>query len=125
MSTTYFSKEHEYIIVEGDTGTVGITDYAQSQLGDVVFVELPETGQELEAGEEACVVESVKVASEIYVPVSGEITEANEALNDNPALINQDPTEAGWIFKMTVGDASELDGLLDEDGYAEYLDTLS
>lgn len=125
MGTVYFSKDHEYIIVDGSTGTVGITDYAQSQLGDVVYVELPEKGMKLDQKDEACVVESVKVASEIYAPVSGEVTEANDALDDNPALVNEDPTEEGWIFKMKLEDASELDDLMDEDEYQDYIDGLS
>lgn len=125
MGTLYFSKDHEYILVDGATGVVGITDYAQSQLGDVVYVELPEEGTKLDQQDEACVVESVKVASEIYAPVSGEIIAANDSLDDNPALVNEDPMEDGWIFKIKLEDAGELDELMDEDQYQEYVDGLS
>ncbi|WP_323014322.1 glycine cleavage system protein GcvH [Devosia sp.] len=117
--TTKFTPDHEYVRVEGSTGIVGITPFAQEQLGDIVFVELPAVGKVLKKGDEAAVVESVKAASEIYAPVSGTVTEVNEALSGEPGLINQDPTAGGWMFKLAISDASELDGLLDEAGYAE------
>ncbi len=120
MSVKY-TKDHEWLSVEGDTATVGITVYAQEQLGDVVFVEVPEAGRSVSQGDEAAVVESVKAASEIYAPVGGDITEGNGALEDEPATINSDAEGAGWIFKMTVGDASELDGLMDEAAYKDYV----
>lgn len=124
MSTIRFTKDHEWISVEGDTGTVGITDYAQKQLGDVVYVEVPETGQSLTQGDEAAVVESVKAASEIYAPVDGEVTEGNEAVVDDPSLVNSDPAGAGWFFKMTVANAAQLDELMDEAAYKSYLEEL-
>lgn len=117
--TTKFSPDHEYIIVDGSKGTVGITNYAQEQLGDIVFVELPAVGKVLKKGEEAAVVESVKAASEIYAPVSGTVTEVNEALNGEPGLINSDPEAGGWIFKIAIAEAGELDSLLDAAGYAD------
>ena len=117
--TTKFTPDHEYIRVEGSTGIVGITPYAQEQLGDIVFVELPAVGRVLKKGDEAAVVESVKAASEIYAPVSGIVTEVNPALSGEPGLINTDPENAGWMFKIAIDDASEIDTLLDADGYAE------
>ena len=117
--TTKFTPDHEYIRVEGSTGIVGITPYAQEQLGDIVFVELPALGRVLKKGDEAAVVESVKAASEIYAPVSGTVTEVNPALSGEPGLINTDPENAGWMFKIAIADASEIDTLLDADGYAE------
>jgi len=120
MSTKY-TPEHEWIAVDGDTATVGISAYAQEQLGDVVFVEVPEAGKTLSKGDEAAVVESVKAASEIYAPASGAVTEGNAVLEDEPATINADAEGAGWIFKMTLADASELDGLMDADAYREYV----
>ncbi|WP_172122587.1 MULTISPECIES: glycine cleavage system protein GcvH [unclassified Devosia] len=117
--TTKFTPEHEYIRVEGTTGIVGITPYAQEQLGDIVFVELPEVGKQLTKGAEAAVVESVKAASEIYAPVSGTVTEVNPALSGQPGLINSDPEAEGWLFKIAIANAAELDTLLDADGYAE------
>lgn len=124
MSTIRFTKDHEWISVEGDVGTVGITDYAQQQLGDVVYVEVPEAGQSLSQGDEAAVVESVKAASEIYAPVDGEVTEGNDAVADDPALVNSDPMGAGWFFKMTIANAAQLDGLMDEAAYKSYLEEL-
>ena len=118
--TTRFTQDHEYIAVDGGTGTVGITNYAQEQLGDIVFVELPAVGKVLKKGDEAAVVESVKAASEIYAPVSGTVTEVNTALSGEPGLVNQDPAGAGWMFKIAIGDAGELDTLMDEAGYAEH-----
>lgn len=117
---TYFTKDHEWVRVEGTTATVGITDYAQSQLGDVVFVELPPVGAPLEQGKEAAVVESVKAASEVYAPISGEIVEGNAELENDPSLVNTAAEDAGWFFKMTVRDADELTGLMDEAAYREY-----
>jgi glycine cleavage system H protein len=116
---TRFTKDHEYIRVDGPTGTVGITPFATEQLGDIVFVELPQVGQQLEAGEEAAVVESVKAASEIFAPCSGTVTEVNEALAGDPAIVNQDPVGSGWMFRLTLADPSELDGLMDEAAYNE------
>lgn len=117
--TTKFTPDHEYIRVEGSTGIVGITTYAQEQLGDIVFVELPAIGKVLKKGDEAAVVESVKAASEIYAPVSGTVTEVNETLSGEPGLVNSAPDAGGWIYKIAISDASELDGLLDDAGYAD------
>jgi glycine cleavage system H protein len=124
MSNTKFSKDHEWIAVDGDTGTVGITEYAQEQLGDVVFVELPDIGRSVNKGEDFAVVESVKAASEIYAPVSGEVVEANDALNDNPALINESAMGDGWIAKIKLSAAGELDDLMDEAAYQEMVKEL-
>ena len=118
--TTKYSEDHEWITVEGNTGTVGITDFAQQQLGDVVFVELPEVGVQLRQGDNSGVVESVKAASEIYSPVSGEIVEANSLLEDAPDTVNSDPTGDGWFFKIKLSDASELDRLMDEATYKAF-----
>lgn len=115
--STYYTKDHEYLRVEGDTATVGITDYAQSQLGDVVFVELPAVGKSFKQGAEAAVVESVKAASDVYAPVSGEVVAVNEKLPDNPATINEDPEGAGWFMKIRLADRGELDKLMDEAAY--------
>jgi glycine cleavage system H protein len=120
----YFTDEHEWIDVEGDSATVGITDYAQEQLGDIVFVELPSVGAMLDKGGDAAVVESVKAASDVYSPISGEVTEANSALEDDPALVNTSPEEEGWFFRLTIGDASELEGLMDEAAYKVFVDSL-
>ena len=120
----YFTDEHEWIDLEGDTATVGITDYAQGQLGDIVFVELPSVGTVLEKGKDAAVVESVKAASDVYAPISGEVTEANGALEDDPALVNSSPEEDGWFFRMTVSDKSQLDGLMDAAAYKSFCDGL-
>lgn len=119
-----FTKDHEWIKVEGDTATVGISDYAQKQLGDVVFVELPEVGREVSSGDELAVVESVKAASEVYAPVSGEVTEVNEDLEGAPETVNAAPTGDGWFVKMTLSDAGELDALMDEAAYTEYCEGL-
>jgi glycine cleavage system H protein len=116
----YFTKDHEWLRVEGGTATVGITDYAQGQLGDVVFVENPPVGAPLTQGKEAAVVESVKAASEVYAPISGEVTETNPELEADPALVNTAPEDAGWFFKMTVGNEGELAGLMDEAAYRDY-----
>lgn len=118
--STRFSKEHEYIRIEGETGTVGITGYAQEQLGDIVYVDLPSVGAEIKKGDEVAVVESVKAASEIYSPVSGTVVEINEALGSEPALINTDAEGAGWIFKIKPSDSAELDELMDEAAYTEF-----
>lgn len=118
--TTRYTEDHEYIRVEGATGIVGITNYAQDQLGDVVFVELPAVGKVLKKGDEAAVVESVKAASEIYAPVTGTVTEVNAALSGEPGLINSSADDAGWIYKMTIDDAGELDTLMDDAAYAKH-----
>ena len=117
MPTVKYTKDHEYISVEGDIGTIGITDYAQSQLGDVVFVELPADGKTLKKGDEAAVVESVKAASEVYAPVSGTIVEVNYALPESPSTVNEDAQGRGWFLKMRLSDPSELDALMDEAAY--------
>lgn len=118
--TTRYTQDHEYVRVEGKTGTVGISNYAQEQLGDIVFVELPAVGASFAKGDEAAVVESVKAASEIYAPVSGKVIEVNERLNDEPGLINGDAAGEGWLFRIEIADAGELDGLLDEAAYADH-----
>lgn len=118
----YFTDEHEWIDIDGDSATVGITDYAQDQLGDIVFVELPESGKELKKGDEAAVVESVKAASDIYAPVGGTVTETNGALEDDPALVNSDAEGEGWFFRITIADKGELDGLMDEPAYLAFVE---
>ena len=120
----YFTDEHEWIDLEGETATVGITDYAQGQLGDIVFVELPDVGTVIDKGKDAAVVESVKAASDVYAPISGEVMETNAALEDDPALVNTSPEEDGWFFKMTIGDQSQFDGLMDEAAYKSFCDGL-
>ncbi len=122
--TVYYTKEHEWVRVEGDTATVGITDFAQGQLGDVVFVEVPDAGRAVSRGGDAAVVESVKAASDVYAPVSGTVTEGNQALVDDPALVNSDPEGAGWFFKLTLGDDGELNGLMNADEYKDYCASL-
>ena len=117
----YFTEDHEWIELDGEIGTVGITDYAQEQLGDIVFVDVPEDGKELSKGDEAAVVESVKAASDVYSPVSGTVIEGNAALADTPALVNEDPEGDGWFFKLTLTDTSELDGLMDEVAYEAFV----
>jgi glycine cleavage system H protein len=124
MSEVRYTKEHEYIRVEGDRGTVGISDYAQSQLGDVVFVELPEIGKVLAKGAEAAVVESVKAASEIYAPVAGEVVEVNGELQDAPGRVNEDPYGSGWFLKIKLTNPAELASLMDEAAYNDFLKTL-
>ena len=119
--TTKYSEDHEWISVDDDIGTVGITNHAQSQLGDIVFVELPEVGSTLEAGDEAGVVESVKAASDLFTPVSGKIVKVNEALDAEPSLANSDPTGNGWFFKIKLSDADELNSLMDEASYNELI----
>lgn len=118
--TTRYTQDHEYVRVDGKIGTVGISNYAQEQLGDIVFVELPAVGASFKKGDEAAVVESVKAASEIYAPVSGKVVEVNETLGDEPGLINSDPAGNGWIFKIELADEGELNGLLDDAAYAEH-----
>ena len=117
MSTTRFTEDHEWIGVDGDTATIGITDHAQEQLGDLVFVELPEIGRALKKGEEAAVVESVKAASDVYAPVSGEVTAINEELSGDPALVNREAEAGGWLMKVKLSDPAELDALMDRDAY--------
>lgn len=119
--TTYYTQDHEWIEVDGQTGTVGITDYAQGQLGDITFVELPEAGATLKKGDAPCVVDSVKAASDVYAPVSGTVTEANGALEAEPELVNTDPESGGWLFRLTLSDTSELDGLMDRAAYDEFV----
>ena len=120
----YFTGEHEWIKVEGDVATIGISNHAQEALGDIVFAEVPEQGRAVNKGDEAAVVESVKAASDVYAPIAGEIIEGNGALVDDPALVNRDPEGEGWFFKMTVADPSELKGLMDEAAYREWAKTL-
>jgi glycine cleavage system H protein len=120
----YFTKEHEWIRVDGDVATVGISDHAQEALGDIVFAEVPDAGRNLSKGDDAAVVESVKAASDVYAPVGGEVIEGNSALTEDPSLINRDPEGDGWFFKLKLSDASELEGLMDEAGYREWVKTL-
>jgi glycine cleavage system H protein len=120
----YFTKEHEWIRVEGDIATVGITDHAQEQLGDIVFAEVPDSGKKLSKGQEAAVVESVKAASDVYAPVSGEVIEGNSKVADDPAIVNSDPEGDGWFFKLKLEDQSELEGMMDEGAYREWIKTL-
>ncbi len=120
----YFTREHEWIRIEGDTATVGISDHAQQALGDIVFAEVPEAGRRVAKGQEAGVVESVKAASDVYSPVGGEVIEGNSALADDPALINRDPEGEGWFFKLKLDDSGEVEGLMDETAYREWVKTL-
>lgn len=122
MSTFRFTRDHEWVRLDGDLAIVGITDYAQSQLGDVVYVELPEIGHRVAKGMEAAVVESVKAASEVYAPVSGEVAEINEALTADPAKVNADPMGEGWFIKLRLDDPKELDSLMDEEGYKRFIE---
>ncbi|KHK91663.1 glycine cleavage system protein GcvH [Novosphingobium malaysiense] len=122
--TRYFTEDHEWIEVEGDLGTVGITDYAQGQLGDITFVELPEAGAAVTKGDSVSVVDSVKAASDVYTPVSGTIAEANHALGDEPELVNTDAEVGGWLFRVTLSNASELESLMDADAYKTYVESL-
>ena len=124
MSNLRYTNAHEWVRMEGDVAVVGISDYAQEQLGDVVFVELPDVGASFAQSGQAAVIESVKAASEIYAPVSGEVTEVNSALDDAPETVNGDPTGVGWLFKMKASDAAELDGMMDEAAYQAYVDGL-
>jgi glycine cleavage system H protein len=121
MTKTYFTEDHEWLRVEAGVATIGITDYAQEQLGDLVFVELPEAGKTLAKGDTAVVVESVKAASDVYAPVDGDVTEVNEALTSDPALINSAATGDGWLWKMKLADESQLEGLMDEAGYTSHI----
>ena len=120
----YFTKDHEWIRVDGNNATVGISNHAQEQLGDIVFAEAPEAGRSLRKGEEAAVVESVKAASDVYSPISGTVIEGNPALAEDPAIINNDPEGAGWFFKLEVTDPSELEGLMDEAAYRDFVASL-
>ena len=124
MSAIRYTKEHEWVLVDGDTATVGISPYAQEQLGDVVFVELPEIGKQIEKGKEMAVVESVKAASEVYAPIGGEVLEVNAALTDAPATVNEDALGKGWFAKIKLANKGELDGLMDEAAYKTYVDGL-
>jgi glycine cleavage system H protein len=124
MSDLKFSKDHEWVQFEDGIATIGISDYAQEQLGDVVYIELPEVGQKIALGEQGAVVESVKAASEIYVPASGEVVEVNSALEDEPGLVNGDPTGGGWFFKLKLDDEAELAALMDDSAYQEFVEDL-
>ncbi len=121
MTALRFTKDHEWVRLDGDLAVIGITDYAQSQLGDVVYVELPEIGHRVEQGKEAAVVESVKAASEVYAPISGEVAEVNDALAADPATVNADPLGQGWFFKLRLTDPKELDGMMDEAAYQRFV----
>ena len=126
--TVYYTEEHEWIRFDGEgeadsVATVGITDFAQNQLGDIVFVEVPEAGRQVAKGGDAAVVESVKAASDVYAPVSGEVVEGNSALSDDPSLVNSDPEGEGWFFKIRLSDPSELEGLMDADAYKSFCDS--
>lgn len=121
MTKRYFTQDHEWLTVEAGVATIGITDYAQEQLGDIVYVELPEAGRKLTRGEAAVVVESVKAASDVYAPIAGEVTESNGALAEDPAKINQSPEADAWLWKMKISDMGELDGLMDEAAYKEHI----
>ena len=125
MADVYYTKDHEWVRVEGDIGTVGVSDHAQSQLGDVVFVELPEVGRQIAQGEQAAVVESVKAASEVYAPVSGEVVERNERLDQDHKLVNEAAEGDGWFFRLRLSNPSEVEGLMDRDAYESFLETLS
>ncbi len=120
----YFTKEHEWVRVDGDTATVGISDHAQEQLGDIVFAEVPETGKRLNKGQEAAVVELVKAASDVYSPVSGEVLDGNSKVADDPSIVNSDPEGEGWFFKLKLDNPSELEGLMDENAYRDWVKTL-
>jgi glycine cleavage system H protein len=122
MSAPRFTKDHEWVRLDDDLAVIGITDYAQSQLGDVVYVELPEPGHRVEQGKEAAVVESVKAASEVYAPVSGEVAEVNDALAADPAKVNADPLGEGWFMKLRLDDPNQLDGLMDEAAYQRFVE---
>jgi glycine cleavage system H protein len=122
--SVYFTKEHEWIRVEGDTATIGISNHAQEALGDIVFAEVPEAGRRVSKGQEAAVVESVKAASDVYAPVSGEVIQGNQAIADDPALINRDPEGEGWFFKLKLDNPGEVESLMDEAAYREWVKTL-
>jgi glycine cleavage system H protein len=121
MTTTLYTADHEWLRIEGDIATIGVTDYAQAQLGDVVFVELPKVGRNLKKAEAAAVVESVKAASDVYAPITGEVTEVNESLAAEPALVNSDAAGKAWFFKVKFADRNELDGLMDEAAYQKHI----
>lgn len=120
----YFTRDHEWIRIDGDVATVGISDHAQEALGDIVFAEVPDAGKNLSKGDDAAVVESVKAASDVYAPVGGEVVESNAALADDPSLVNRDAEGEGWFFKLKLADPSELDGLMDESAYRDWVKTL-
>lgn len=122
--TTRYTRDHEWIRLDGDVAVVGITDYAQEQLGDIVYVELPEPGKALDKGGEFCVVESVKAASEVFAPIAGEVTEVNPALSDQPGTVNESPEGTGWLIKMKPANKADIDGLMDAAAYAAYLETI-
>lgn len=122
--TRYFSEDHEWIEIEGDLGTVGITDYAQGQLGDITFVDLPQVGASFDKGDSVSVVDSVKAASDVYTPVSGQIAEINDVLADEPELVNTNAEVGGWLFRITLSDASELEELMDEAAYKKFVESL-
>jgi glycine cleavage system H protein len=122
--TVYFTKEHEWVRVEGDTATIGISDHDQEALGEIVFAEVPDAGKQVAKGQEAAVDESVKAASDVYAPVSGEVIEGNSAIADDPSLVNRDPEGEGWFFKLKLSDPGELDGLMDEGSYRDWVKTL-
>jgi|TARA_B100000676_G_C18006247_1_gene803932 glycine cleavage system H protein len=121
MSETRFTEDHEWVRIVGDVATVGITEYAQEQLGDIVFVDLPEAGAEMAQGDEAAVIESVKAASDIYAPITGEVGEVNDSLDAEPAIVNQDAQGEGWLFTMSISDTGELDNLMDADAYKAFV----
>ena len=121
MSETRFTEDHEWVRIVGDVATVGITEYAQEQLGDIVFVDLPEAGAEMAQGDEAAVIESVKAASDIYAPITGEVGEVNDSLDAEPAIVNQDAQGEGWLFTMSISDTGELDNLMDVDAYKAFV----
>ena len=125
MATVKYTKDHEWVRIEGDTVVVGITDYAQSQLGDVVYVELPEIGRRVQKGKEAAVVESVKAASEVFAPLSGEVVAVNSELSGEPGRINSDPMGAGWFMKLRIANAKEMDDLMDEKAYNGFIEGLN
>jgi len=122
--TLYFTKEHEWIRVDGETATIGISGHAQEQLGDIVFAEVPEAGRRVAKGQEAAVVESVKAASDVYAPVSGEVLEGNSKVADDPSIVNSDPEGEGWFFKLKLDNPSELEGLMDESAYRDWVQSL-
>ncbi|MBV8576588.1 MAG: glycine cleavage system protein GcvH [Acetobacteraceae bacterium] len=124
MSETRYTKDHEWVRLEGDTATIGVTDHAQEALGDIVFVELPEPGRSVEQGEACAVVESVKAASDVYAPLAGRVSETNPTILEEPALVNQDAEGEGWFFRIEVTDGSEFESLMDENGYQAFLETL-
>lgn len=124
MATIHYTKEHEWLRVEGDVATVGISDHAQEQLGEIVFVDLPDAGKSLGRGQDMAVVESVKAASDVYAPISGEVVESNETLADQPGQVNDSPEDKGWFCKLKIADPAELDDLMDADAYQSFLETL-